>query len=59
MTYIIPHANTRVYIPSKEGCHAICSENILKAVLFSVGHMPERLGGGNYFLVNLSNADHC
>lgn len=50
---------TQVYIPSKKGCHAICFENIIKAVLFSVEHMPERLGGGNYFLVHFSNAEHC
>lgn len=36
-----------VYIPSKKGCHAICFEEVIKAVLFSVERMPERLRGGN------------
>lgn len=36
-----------VYIPSKKGCHTICFGEVIKAVLFSVEHMPERLRGGN------------
>lgn len=36
-----------VYIPSKKGCHAICFEEVIKAVLFSEEHMPERLRGEN------------
>ena len=59
MTYVIPHANTQVYIPSEKGCHAVCFEDVIKAVLFSVEHMPERLGGGNCFLVDSINADCC
>lgn len=59
MTYVIPHADTQVYIPSKKGCHAIQFEDVIKAVLFSVEHMPERLGGGNCFLLNFFNADRC